>query len=56
MAQDRAQTIARLNDEFRRVAVDAALGQAAPDQVPGGWSSPAAWLHFPSRIRSPCCK
>ena len=29
------QRIAKLNDEFRRVAIDAAFGQAAPEQVPG---------------------
>lgn len=35
MDRDRSSTIARLNDEFRRVAVDAALGEASVDQVPG---------------------
>lgn len=29
------QQIAKLNDEFRRVAIDAAFGQAVPEQVPG---------------------
>lgn len=35
MDRDRSSTIARLNDEFRRVAVDAAPGEASVDQVPG---------------------
>jgi hypothetical protein len=29
------QRIATLNDEFRRVAIDAALLEASPEQVPG---------------------
>ena len=35
MTQDRATRIAQLNDEFRRVAIDAALGQAPPQPIGG---------------------
>jgi hypothetical protein len=35
MDQQRARRIAKLNDEFRRVAIDAALLEASPEQVPG---------------------
>ncbi len=41
------QRIAKLNDEFRRVAVDAAFGQATPEQVPGKFCATQGFTALP---------